>query len=105
MLCALALSKVAVRLPKHKGFVHPGRLLSLVGFGPDGSNWTRSRALRKVKAGRAFLIGTEGGDSDGLDAYEDDRLRALEIIGRLGGGEKKSVWLELDALTQTEQQE
>ena len=51
------------------------------------------------------MIGTEGGDSDGLDAYEDDRLRALEIIGRLGGGEKKSVWLELDALTQTEQQE
>lgn len=73
-------------------------MLSSVGFGPDSSNWKRGEQLRKEGKIVKWLTGAydeEG--SDGLEDYEEDRLRALELLDQLGSGDRKDTWLAVDA--------
>ena len=102
MLCCLGLSKITCKLSGRKGTVAPGRAFAANGFGPDGSNWQRIQDLRqsapRYKASKDWLA--TGGDSDGLEMYQERNKKALEVINRLGGGEQKAVWLELNKLTE-----
>ena len=78
----------------HKLSIRPSRMLSLGGYGADATNWNRAKSLRKLgrHAARDWL--TNDSESDGMEIYKDRRDRGLDLVNRLGGGEK-SVWLEL----------
>lgn len=75
-----------------------GRLLSAVGFGPDGSNWQRAERLRKERKMKKWLTGAyEEDGSDGLEAFEADRAAAVQLLDLLGSGDRKDKWLAVDA--------
>lgn len=95
----LMLMKGVCRLPKQKGVTRCGRLISAAGFGPDATNWNQALKLRKERKIKAWMEGLEDPDgSDGLEAYEEDRVKALELLNQLGSGDKKDAWLAVDAI-------
>ena len=76
----------------HARSVHPGRALSLAGFGADAANWQRARSLSRAE-GKAFLL--DETVDDGFGAVEERRQRGLEAVNALGSGSDKAAWLRL----------
>jgi hypothetical protein len=99
VLCCIGLCKNCCKIPGIKEMVAPARVLSASGFGEDASNWERIQASRAQGTSKAWLASAEG--STGLEKWQEQNERALEVIGRLGGGEQKAVWLELLSLVRT----
>ena len=91
-VAALAVSRVVLKYRGHARSVHPGRALSLAGFGLDASNWQRARSFSRAE-GKAFLL-DETAD-DGLAADEDRLRRGLEADNALGSGSDKAPWMRL----------
>jgi hypothetical protein len=92
-LCSLALCRNCLKVRGVRDAVKPARVLAANGFGSDVSNWKRIEALRAEGKSVEWLTSNEG--PDGLEEFEEQNQKALEVIGRLGGHESKAVWMEL----------
>ncbi|KDE08429.1 hypothetical protein MVLG_01464 [Microbotryum lychnidis-dioicae p1A1 Lamole] len=84
--------------------IPPARVLSISGVGPDRSNWNRAMGLREKGKGKAWLkyggelaamkagklgmnhvlVGEEGWDQDGMQAFEERRKEGLKVVERFG---------------------
>ena len=91
-VAALSVSRVVLKYRGHARSVHPGRALSLAGFGADAANWQRARSFSRAE-GKAFLLDEKA--DDGFGAVEERRQRGLEAVNALGSGADKAAWLRL----------
>jgi len=101
VLCTLALSKITCKVGRDT--VLPERAVAYCGYGLDGTNWTRTKSMQKqgFKAQKAFLTGETEADCN-IGFTDEKNKKALAIIDQLGGHERKSVWIELATLCETQ---
>ncbi|GAA5918753.1 hypothetical protein JCM6882_007724 [Rhodosporidiobolus microsporus] len=104
-LNCVAFSRSCFKLRGSRLTIPPARVLSASGCGPDRSNWERVLQLRKEKKMRRWLEyggalvakkqgkwadegkfpkGEEGWERDGLEMYEEKRLKGLPVATRFG---------------------
>ncbi|GAA6061864.1 hypothetical protein JCM10212_001297 [Sporobolomyces blumeae] len=103
-LNAVVFSRSCFKLRGSRLSIPPARVLSFSGLGPDRSNYERSLRLIKEKKARKWIQygaeavakkngkalsgktveGEEGWDHEGLEMYEDRRLKGLPVAERFG---------------------
>ncbi|GAA5878954.1 hypothetical protein JCM8547_003257 [Rhodosporidiobolus lusitaniae] len=103
-LNCVALSRSCFKLRGSRLTIPPARVLSASGCGPDRSNWERVLRLKKEKKLRRWIEyggaliakkqgkwmkeelpqAEEGWELDGLEMYEEKRLKGLPVSQRFG---------------------
>ncbi|GAA6037373.1 hypothetical protein JCM8097_008536 [Rhodosporidiobolus ruineniae] len=103
-LNCVAFSRSCFKLRGSRLTIPPSRVLSIAGCGPDRTNWERALRLRKEKKVRKWLEyggavaaqqqgkwaagelppAEEGWELDGLEGYEEKRLKGLGVSQRFG---------------------
>ncbi|KAK4703937.1 hypothetical protein P7C70_g2276, partial [Phenoliferia sp. Uapishka_3] len=102
-LHCIGLSRSCFKMRGSRLSIPPARVLSLSGLGPDHANWNRTLSLRSKGDGKKWLkyggamvakkngrevevVGEQGWEVDGMEVYEERRLKGLESLGGFRDG-------------------